>query len=203
VLRIGQQTSVGRGIVEGLVAGVRTRRPAWTVEINQVPWTDPTAGLADETSDVAFCWLPLADPDGYRTQVVVAERVLLAVPAGHALAERAELRFAEIEGLPLVALPEQAGPLRSFWLAEHARDGRAASVAATATTADEALEVVIAGIGGVLISEGNAALYRRPGLAFVPVVDLPASTLALVWRVGDDRDVIRDVLDIVEALPGG
>jgi DNA-binding transcriptional LysR family regulator len=68
-------------------------------------------------------------------------------------------------------------------------------VASVATTADQTLETVAAGIGSALISEGNAALYARPGITFVPVSDLPPSQLALVWRRGDNRDVVRDITD--------
>lgn len=196
VLRIGQQTSIGRGVVESIASGIRTRRPAWRIEISQVPWTDPTAGLAQGTTDVALCWLPLPDPDRYRSVVLTSEPVMVAIAADHPLAGAGEVAFASIEDLALVALPAEAGVLRSFWLAAHARGGRPPPVAGVATTADEALETVGAGLGGVLIAAGNARIYQRPGVAFVPVVDLPSADLALVWRDGDDRDVIRDVVEV-------
>ena len=200
VLRVGQQTSVGRGFVEGLVSFLRIRRPTWRIEINQVPWTDPTAGLADGTSDVALCWLPLLEPGAFHAHVLASETIMIALPASHALAVERELRFADIADEPLVALPEEAGALRDHWLAVHARDGRPAPVASVAMTADQTLETVAAGIGSALISKGNAALYPRPGIAFVPVADLPPSKLALVWRRGDNRDVVRDVADYATAI---
>jgi DNA-binding transcriptional LysR family regulator len=51
----GMSTSPGRG---GLLAAIRSRftalHPAATVQLRQVGWDDPTAGLADGTADVAF-----------------------------------------------------------------------------------------------------------------------------------------------------
>jgi DNA-binding transcriptional LysR family regulator len=56
--------------------------------------------------------------------------------AGHPLATRREIRFADIADEPFVALPRSAGPLREFWLADDQRAGRPAIVAAEVTSAD-------------------------------------------------------------------
>ncbi|MEM8905338.1 MAG: LysR family transcriptional regulator [Actinomycetota bacterium] len=202
VVRIGMQTSVGRGIVERLGGELRSIRPTWRIDLVQVAWDDPTAGLADHDSDVAFCWLPMPRPDDHRWEVVAVEPRCLAVSSHHELAERRSLSFAEVEHLPLIALPEAAGELRGFWLAEDARSGPA-TVATVAATADAAMEAVIAGLGGVLLSEGNAQLYDRPGVVSIPVTDLGPAQLALVWRSDDHRDVIRELVDLVRGWPVG
>jgi DNA-binding transcriptional LysR family regulator len=201
VLRVGQQTSIGRGILAHLVAELAERRPGWRVELRQSSWSDPSAGLDDSSADVAVCWLPLPHQDRYRTHVLVAEDVVLALAATHALAGTGTLRFAQIEDVALLALPEDAGPLRDFWLARHARAGRPAPIAGTVGSADEALDAVEAGIGGVLMSMGNAHLYRRPGVACVPVTDLPQALLALVSRRDDGRGIIRDAFEIAGTTP--
>ena len=196
VVRIGMQTSVGRGIVERLGGELRSIRPSWRIDLVQVPWDDPTAGLADRRTDVAFCWLPVPGADDHRWEVVATEPRHLAIAEQHELAGRASISFAEMERLPLVALPDEAAELRRFWLAEDQRSGPA-PVATVATTPDAAMEAVIAGLGGVLLSEGNAALYDRPGIVTVPVTDLAPSELALVWRADDHRDVIRELVGLV------
>ena len=48
------------------------------VQLRQVSWADPTAGLADGTVDVAFVWLPLPDPARYQWMVVAEEPRLVA-----------------------------------------------------------------------------------------------------------------------------
>lgn len=203
VLRIGMQTSVGRGIVNHLVDGLSRRRPGWTVRLNQVSWDDPTAGLADSSSDVALCWLPLPNDDGYDHAVLTTEPKLLAIAETHPLADRGAVDFAEIADLPLVALPEAAGRLRDHWLAQDRRS-TPAPIATVATTADEAIEAVAAGLGAALISAGNASIYARPGVTFIEVTDLEPSILALVWSRTDHRDVIHDLVTIAgETEPGG
>jgi DNA-binding transcriptional LysR family regulator len=65
-------------------------------------------------------------------------------------------------------------------------------VAAVVTTADETFEAVADGVGVALLSAGNAAIYTRPGVQARPVAGLSPSELAVVWRDGDRRTVIRD-----------
>ncbi|MEM9564285.1 MAG: LysR family transcriptional regulator [Actinomycetota bacterium] len=201
VLRIGMQTSIGRGILTRLIDGLAERRPGWTVQLDQVSWDDPTAGLGDQTNDVALCWLPILDDDAYGSVPLRTEPTLLAIAKDHDLADREAVVFDEIVDVPLIALPASAGPLRDHWLAEERRN-RPAPVAAVASTADETMEAVAAGIGAVLISAGNAPIYDRPGIGFLPVTDLEPSTLALVWNRSDRREVLRDLVDIAERIGG-
>ncbi|WP_405067821.1 LysR substrate-binding domain-containing protein [Kribbella sp. NBC_01510] len=193
-LVVGMQTAIGRDLQRPAVQRFRERAPGWTVSLRLVGWDDPTAGLADATSDVAFVWLPV--PEELATRVLIREDRWVALPSGHALADRAEIPFAALLDEPFVALPVAAGPLRDFWLALDARPG-SALIAAEATAADEVLELVSAGVGVALIAEGNARLYERPGLTFRPVPDLPPAELAIAWRRTDSRDIVHLFVDSI------
>ena len=195
-LVVGMQTAVGRDLQRPAVQRFRERAPGWTVSLRLVGWDDPTAGLADATSDVAFLWLPVP-ADDIATRVLVRENRWIAMPAEHALADRPEIPFASLLDEPFVALPAAAGPLRDFWLAVDARVGRAPLIGAEATAADEVLELVSAGVGVALISEGNARLYERPGVTFRPIPDLPPAELAIAWRRTDSREIVHLFVDSV------
>jgi LysR substrate binding domain len=107
---------------------------------------------------------------------------------------------------PFVALPEEAGALRAYWLALDARAGRPARIAAEAATPDETFEAVATGQGVVLMAEGNTTVYARPGIVFRPVTDLAPRRLAVAWRRGDRRAVVRSLVEvaaeIAAATPG-
>lgn len=66
MLRIGITTALGRGLLPALRAAFAQRRPGWRLEVHQVPWSDPTAGLATEDSDAAIVWLPVPGPERFR-----------------------------------------------------------------------------------------------------------------------------------------
>ncbi len=201
VFTVGMQTAVGRDLQRPALDRLRRRAPGWTVSMRLVGWEDPTAGLADGGSDVAFVWLPVP-ADGLRTRVLIREERWVALPAGHRLAVAGRIPFAELRDEPFVALPAEAGPLRDFWLAVDARDGRPPVVAAEARSPDEAFESIVSGLGVALVAAGNAALYQRPGVTCRPVDGLAPAELAVAWRAGDRREVLATFLDCLAPGPG-
>ena len=189
VLVIGLQTGVGRGMLHTLTQALNAIQ--WRPELHQVAWNDATAGVEAGDCDAGFAWLGTTINPRCDYVVVAEEPIMLAVNSQHRLAGRRQASFAEVSNEPLVALPDSAKELRSFWLAEHARHGSPAPIACEAATADEALENVAAGTGSVFISAGNSVLYAREGVHFLEVPDLLPARLAFLWRAGDTRDVIR------------
>ncbi|CAN5561812.1 LysR family transcriptional regulator [soil metagenome] len=196
VLRVGIQTSIGRGIVADLQAALSRRNPLGRLDLIAVDWADPTVGISDGRVDVAIGWLPLPRQDEFAVNVVAAETRHLAMAADHRLAEKLSLSFAEIEGEAFIALPEGAGPARGFWLAESERT-KPATIAAVARNAEEALEAVASGLGVVLLAAGNAELYAREGIVTRPVTDLRPAELALITDGADVRPLVRDLVEAV------
>jgi DNA-binding transcriptional LysR family regulator len=192
-LVVGMSTSPGRG---GLLPAIRSRFTSLhsraTVQLRQVSWEDPTAGLADGTADVAFVWLPLPDPDRYRWIVVAEEQCLVAMPDTHPLASRDVVEFAELLDEPFLALPHSTGPLRDHFLATDARGGRQPRIGAEIASTDETYEALVDGRGVCLVAAGNAPLITLGGVTTLPVRGIPPRQLALAWRAGDGRPLIRD-----------
>lgn len=191
-LAVGMSTSPGRG---GLLPAIRSRftaaHPGARVSLHQVSWDDPTAGLAAGTADVAFVWLPVPDPGRYAWMVVAEEPRLVAMPQTHRLATRPVVEFAELLDEPFLALPEAAGPLRDYWLALDARDGRPPRIGAEIASTDETYEALMDGQGICLLAAGNAPLIALEGVVTRPVRGLSPSQLALAWRAGDHRPLVR------------
>lgn len=194
VLTVGMSTSVGRGLIADLRERFAERRPTWNVRFRQVNWDDPTAGLADGDVDVAFVWLPVSRQEKFNIQVVAEEPRYVAFRDDHPLAGRATVAFEELLDEPFIALPETAGPLRDFWLAVDGRGGKPVRVGATVSNADETFAAIEDGSGIVLMASGNVEIYHRPGITAIPVTGLSPGRLALAWRAGDHRNVIRDLL---------
>ena len=199
-LSVSLSMSVGRGILPVATRMLGERHPGARVELRQVDFHDATLGLADGTADVAFCWLPLPVDAGLAHRVLSVEPRWVALPVDHPLTARDEVGMEDLLDEPFLAIPESAGPLRSFWLAEDARGGRPARIAAVVNGPEEVIEALGAGLGVALISGGNAEIYRRPEFVVRPVHGLTPAHLAIVWREGDDRPLVRDfVLGCVTA----
>lgn len=65
-----------------------------------------------------------------------------------------------------------------------------------ATTAD-AVELVAAGVGLLVVPKSLARLHHRKDLTFRPVVDAPESRVALSWREDETTDLMEQFIGIV------
>ncbi|MFI6279226.1 LysR substrate-binding domain-containing protein [Streptomyces sp. NPDC050988] len=195
-LVIGMSTSPGHGLLPALRTRLVSRHPDAQPVLRQVNWADPTAGLADGSSDVAFVWLPLPDGDRYRYAVVAREPRLVALPDGHPLVARAasdpegKVDFADLLEEPFLALPPEAGPLRDYWLALDARDGRRPRIGGVVASAEETYEAVAGGQGVALLATGNAPLVVRDEVTAVPVRGVSPSRLAVAACRDDRRTLV-------------
>jgi DNA-binding transcriptional LysR family regulator len=162
------------------------------VQLRQIGWNDSTAGLADRAVDVAFVWLPLPDPGRYRWIVVAEEPRLVAMADSHPLARHDVIEFAELLDEPFLALPPDAGPLRDYWLALDARDGRSPRIGAEIASTDETYEALVDGRGVCLVAAGNAPLITLGGVTTRPVHGISPSQLALAWHADDSRPLVLD-----------
>ena len=191
-LAVGMSTSPGRG---GMLPAVRSRftaeHPEAALMLHQIGWSDPTAGPADGSSDVAFVWLPLPDAGRYRWIVMAEEPRLVALPETHRLAQRETIDFADLLDEPFLALPRSAGPLRDHWLATDVRDGCAPVIGAEISSPDETYEALVAGQGVCLLAAGNAPLVTRGDVVTRPVNGVSPSQLALAWRADDKRPLVH------------
>ncbi len=190
-LVVGMSHSPARG---GLRPAIRSRfteaYPEAEVQMRQVAWEDPTAGLADGSSDIAFVWLPLADPERYRWVVLATEARHVAFPEGHRLAAHERVAFADLVDEPFLALPRTAGELRDYWLASDERGGRPPRIGAEIASVDETYEALVDGRGVCLVAAGNVPLVARGGVLTRPVDGVAPSRFALAWRAEDRRPLV-------------
>lgn len=203
-LVVGMSTSPGRG---GLLPAIRSRftaaHPEAVVRLRQMGWQDPTAGLADGETEVAFVWLPLPDEERYGWTVVAEEPRLAALPDSHPLAAREEVDFADLADEPFLALPASAGPLRDFWLALDERSGRPPRIGAEIAGTEETYEALVAGLGICLVAAGNAPLITLGGVVTRPVRGIGPSRYVLAWRKEDGgRALVRGYAEACRAVAG-
>jgi DNA-binding transcriptional LysR family regulator len=192
VLRIGFQTSVVGGLYQIALTRFTAAHPEWRVELKLHPWSDPTAGLLDRTSDIAFLWLPVPGQEELTCETLRTEARYVALWRKHPLAQRKDLQIDDLLDEPFAALPPEAGVLRDFWLALDQRGGHPVRIGAQVGTPDETFEAVAAKQGLALLSAGNAELYSRPGIVCRPVIDLTPAALAIAWRADDDRGILGE-----------
>ncbi len=142
-------------------------------------YTDPTAGLAAGTSDLAFVLGPVGDE--FSSVRVLREPRHVMLPARHPLAERPELRAQDLAGLPWLRVPATDSPWATFWFAHPLGEP---STGPEVRSGVEWVPAVAAGRGVGYTLPTLAAEYLPSDIVSVPVVDLEPGSVVLAWARG-------------------
>jgi DNA-binding transcriptional LysR family regulator len=195
-IRLGYLIGTGADVLFRLVRHFESAYPEISVEPREFDFSDPTAGLADGTTEIAIIRPPVDLPE-HRMLILDAENWVACLPRDHRLAHRSELSIAELLDDPIVVAPGSAGRWRDYWMATDARNGKPPTIAAVAATYEEETTTIARGLGISFTSEASARLYDRQGIAYVPIVDRPRNYTALAWHpdaLSDDASaLIRQV----------
>lgn len=166
-----------------ILAEFATLCPDVQLELRETGFDDPSAGLADGSSDVAFVRLPLSVPDLDAVPLFV-EPLVVALPVGHPLAGRTELAAADVIDEPLAVGRTADAVWRRYWTLDDRRGGRPPKAVRTTTSHTEELQVIAAGLACAITVAGAARYTPHPGVRYVPLTGVPGSTLAVAWRRG-------------------
>lgn len=180
-LRLGFLIGAAMELTTPLLRAFAARHPGIRLDLREYGFADPSAGLADGSSDVALLRLPLSTP-GLTTIPLFTEPLVAVVPAGHPLASRPSVTAAEVaaERLVMGASPDAAW--RGYWtLDAHRPPGVPRRVLDSATQSEE-VEMVAAGVAVTVTVAGLERYVGRGGLRYVPIADAPGSVLAIAWR---------------------
>ncbi|MEU0199330.1 MULTISPECIES: LysR substrate-binding domain-containing protein [unclassified Streptomyces] len=150
--------------------------------------------VRDGTVDLALVGTAGA-PEGLESLTVISERLVVAVPAGHPLAEQRRVLLADLAGHPLVCMPPGTG-LRTVFDRACAAQGLRPVIALQASAADAVADLAARGLGVAVLSESMAAGHRGPlgRLVARTIDDVTApALLALVWR-SSHGPAVRELL---------
>ena len=178
-LKLGYTIGAGLEIVPRLLRTYHDRAPAAVIASEEYDFSDPTAGLRDNKVHAAVIRPPLGLP-GLVSVELATERLVASLPEDHPLARRESLSVAEVLPEPIIAAPASPGPWRDYWILTDYRSAPP-PVVAEAGTLDLEMHLVARGVGISITSEAVGTWYKRPGVTFVPIVDLPPCSVSLAW----------------------
>ena len=162
-------------------------------------FTDPYVGLADGSVDIAFLRPPVLVQDWLGIETLFVEPRVLVVSATSPLAGLSEVSVEQLLDQPFVAR-KSPDTWRTFWLAADSRQGMPVQLGAEVSTVDECFEAILSDRGMAFSQASTQRFYDRPGLAFVPVTDIPPTRLSIAWRTDVDSSVVRDFVETAKAV---
>ncbi|MDT7625914.1 MAG: hypothetical protein QOF99_6815 [Pseudonocardiales bacterium] len=169
-------------------------RPRIPLELLRVD--DRTAGLTQGKVDVAVLRDALSAP-GIRTEHLLVEPRLAAVPIDSPLADRPALTLADLAAHP-VALNTVSGTTTPQLWPDGARPRRTVTVANT----DDWLAAIASGRAVGVTTTATAGMHPHPAVAYRPLTDAPDVDVYLAWRQPPSHPAVGDLLDMVRAVVG-
>ncbi|CUW32003.1 MULTISPECIES: LysR family transcriptional regulator [Streptomyces] len=192
VLHVGFPNPLAGEIVMRTTEALRASHPGLAVEVCEVPLADPYGQLRRGEFDLQVAELPVREEDLGEGPTLLAEERVLALGSAHPLAARDAVSLEDLADVPLLTI---VGNVPDYWLEHHAPartpSGRPIARGPGMTQMQEALMLVAAGKGALLVPAHTARYHARPGVAYVPFADAEPTGYGLVWRAGHASGAVQ------------
>lgn len=198
-LVVGFQANAAAELTPQILNAFHDLHPNVDIEMRSHDFSDPYVGLTDGSVDVAFVRPPLLVRDWLGIEPLFVEPRMLVVSENSPLAIESELTVSRLVDEAFVGRrsPQE---WRDFWLAVDSRGGMPVKLGAEVSTVDECFEAIMCERGVAFTQASTQRFYGRPGLAFVPVTDIPATTLSIAWRTDNETALVREFVDTATAV---
>lgn len=179
-LRLGFTVIASYTWLPRAVQSYRAAYPDVTLDLTEVNSPGVEDGLHRGELDVGILHPPLERPELQHLSLP-DEQLMLALPAGHRLAQHARLHFADLADEPMLMAPRSVGPVLFDALVGCFRAaGVQPQVGQEATPMTTLAGLVAAGAGIGFVTRGIAEA-TRPGVEFRAVVGAPGVPMAAAW----------------------
>ena len=185
----------GAPVVREAIRRFQERSPDVDLQVVGYDHSEPLAGLATGSSQVAFVLGPLTTED-LDSLVVLQESRHVMVPADHPLARRGEVRARDLSGLPWLRVPVPDSEWTRFWFSHPLGEPSAGPEIHSGV---EWIPAVQSGRGFGYTLPTLAAEYLPPGIELVPVVDVDPGSVLLAWPSGAVDPVVDAFVSAVRA----
>lgn len=163
------------------------RHPGVPLRLQPVSAADAAAAVRAGTVDVALL-RPSADTSGLAVIALYAETTVAVIPTDHLLGAADEITLADLDGEPVLL------PLDDVlaWA-----DIPGNPVEHRPATTEDAIELVAAGMGALIVPQSLARLYHRKDLTYRPIADAPTCPVALAFPEGPQPELVEEFIGIV------
>ena len=163
------------------------RVPDVPLNLVQVPAADAADLVRDGGADAALLRLP-TDRTGLHAIPLYTETTVVVIPKDHLLTAADEVSPADVsDGVVLHPADDTLD-----WASPPGQP----ALERPATTKD-AIELVAAGVGVVIVPQSLARLHHRRDLTYRPLTDTPESRVALSWLEDETSDLMEQLIGIV------
>jgi len=191
-------------VIPRILARFHAARPQVKIALHNMTKTEQLQALRERRITVGFNRL-VPDEPGIVVRPVLREPLVVALPDAHALAARAALTIADLDGQPMIVYPNV--PMRG--LAQEVADAfrlEGARLVVEQEVEDVLTAVALVASGfGLAVTTQSATNLRLPGVAFRPLRcrHLEDLELSCLWREGDPSPVLAAFLEVLSGFEHG
>jgi DNA-binding transcriptional LysR family regulator len=163
------------------------RHPEVPLQLHAVAAADAADALRAGTIEVALL-RPPADTSGVAVIPLYEETTVVVVPTDHLLSAVDAVTVADLDGEPtLMPLDDVVA-----WAS-----APGVPVDHRPETAKDAMELVAAGTGVLIVPQSLARLHHRKDLTYRPITDAPTCPVALAFPEGQQPTLVEEFIGIV------
>jgi DNA-binding transcriptional LysR family regulator len=202
-LEVGFISSASLSLLPPSIRLFRERFGGVELELKELTSAQQIDALYEGGIRVGLVRLPLRAP-GIRFEPVLEERLVVALPSGHALEDLDRVSLEMIVDLPLIFFTRQLIPGFHAQIVElFQRVGAFPKVAQHAVHLQTIVGLVASGVG-IAILPSSAQRASREGVVY-RALDVPDATswMGLAWVEGDESKLVRNFIGTVREAAGG
>lgn len=161
------------------------RHPDVPLHLHPVAATDAADAVRAGRVDVALLRLP-ADTSGLAVIPLYEETTVAVVPTDHVFAAADEITADDLDGEPTLLPLDNVVESPAGNPVEHRPE-----------TTEDAIELVAAGMGALVVPQSLARLHHRKDLIYRPITDAPTCPVALAFAQGTSTELVEEFIGIV------
>lgn len=169
------------------------RHPEVPLVLHPVAAADAVAAVRAGTVEVALL-RPPADVSGLSVIPLYQETTVVVVPTDHVVSAYDTITAAELRDEPMLLPADDV----VAWA-----DAPGDRVDYRPETTQEAMELVAAGIGSLIVPQSLARLYHRKDLTYRPIAGAPTCPVALAFPEDPQSALVEDFVGIVRGRRPG
>ena len=200
-LNIGYIANIHYALLPATLGAFRKLCPSVALNLFDMRRGEQFQALDSRRIDLGFVGLrPALPARDLLWEYVACDGILVVLPAGHPLAGKSKVKFADLAMQFFVGMSARTHPGEREWLAETCqRAGFAAKILQEADTEATALRFVADGFGVALMPEQIASLPHE-GVEFRPLIPPLQREATIAWRTDNPSKPLKDYIQIVKDL---
>lgn len=202
-VRIGIFASIAIGFTRDAIDAFTSRHPDVVIEVSEGAPRDHLLRIRERHLDLAMV-TGLTRPDGLASERLWIERVALALPFNHGLADATTVVWDDLADEHFIVSRDEPGPEIHEWLIPRLSSlGRHADIVRCAVARETLLVLVGLGFGLTVVSEAATGV-TYPGVTYRFFErDEDLLPFYAVWSRGNDNPALRRFLSLMRAMARG